>query len=75
MEKAGFGRRFVSIMLDWALAVGVANLFTQGTSLKTAVIRQAVFFGHITVMTYLTQSSIGQSLANIKVVEVETGNR
>ena len=62
-------------MLDWLIAVGVANLFTHGTTLKTAVLRQAIFFAQITVMTYLTQSSIGQSLFNIKVVDYQSNDR
>ncbi|CAB4536772.1 unannotated protein [freshwater metagenome] len=75
MEKAGFGRRLGAIMADWVLAVGITNLFSQGLTMTTALLRHAVFFGVILLMTYLTQSSIGQRIFSIKVVDADTGGR
>ena len=75
MEKAGFGRRFGAIMADWILAVGITNLFSHGLTMSTVLTRHAVFFAEIALMTYLTQSSIGQRIFSIKVVDMETGDR
>ena len=75
MEQAGFGRRFAAVMVDWILAVATTNLFIQSLSVGTAVTRQAVFFAEIAIMTYLTQSSIGQRIFLIKVVDNQTGDR
>jgi uncharacterized RDD family membrane protein YckC len=75
MEKAGFGRRFGAIMADWILAVATTNLFIHGLSLSAALTRHAIFFAEIALMTYLTQSSIGQRIFSIKVVDMDTGGR
>jgi uncharacterized RDD family membrane protein YckC len=75
MEKAGFGRRLGAVMLDWILAVASTNLFVHGRSLSTSLTRQALFFAEIALMTYLTQSSIGQRIFSIKVVDFQTGGR
>ena len=75
MENAGFGRRFGAVMLDWVLAVASANLFVHGQGLATSVTRQALFFTEIALMTYLTQSSIGQRIFSIKIVDAATGDR
>jgi uncharacterized RDD family membrane protein YckC len=75
MENAGFGRRLGAVMLDWILAIATANLFLHGRSISTSLTRQAVFFAEIALMTYLTQSSIGQRIFSIKIVDVQTGER
>ena len=75
MENAGFGRRLGAVMLDWILAVATANLFVHGRTLSTSLTRQAIFFAEIALMTYLTQSSIGQRIFSIKIVDAASGDR
>ena len=75
-EKATFGRRFVAVTLDWFMAYGVALLLVPASSRTIHNLRLpqlAVFFVEITVLTSLTQSSAGQRLIRLRVVDANTG--
>ncbi|MEI8066896.1 MAG: RDD family protein [Actinomycetes bacterium] len=75
-EKASFGRRFVALTLDWFMAYGVAILLVPAASRTVHNLRLpqlAIFFVEITVLTILTQSSAGQRLIRLRVVDADTG--
>ena len=70
MEKAGYGRRFAAISIDWAIASFPAALVIplQSSALGPSLMRLGVFVFEVALLTALTGASAGQRLMRIKVV-------
>lgn len=74
--SAGFGRRIGAILIDWIAStlvalvwLGAGSYATQEFSLTTL----GIFFGEITLLTWLTGGSFGQRVTGIRVVSVDGG--
>ena len=66
MEKAGAGRRFLAIFIDWTMCGIVANLIGfQSRQLSVLVI----FFIEVSILTTLQQASAGQRILRLRVVD------
>jgi uncharacterized RDD family membrane protein YckC len=70
VEKAGFGRRFVAISIDWAIATFSSALIIplQSSSLGPSLTRLGVFILEVALLTALGGASAGQRIVGIKVV-------
>ena len=70
VHKAGFGRRFLAISIDWAIATFSAALIIplQSSSLGPSLIRLGVFVLEVALLTSLGGASAGQRIIGIKVV-------
>ena len=69
MVKAGTGRRFLALMIDWLMCLLIARLVGFGsTSLSTLVI----FFIEVSILTTLQQASAGQRILRLRVVDFTT---
>lgn len=69
-SRAGFGRRFLAILIDWCLASLTSLLFipTLTSELLPLVIRHLIFIFQVALLTALTGSSAGQKLFGLRVV-------
>jgi uncharacterized RDD family membrane protein YckC len=66
MVKAGTGRRFLALLIDWLMCLLIARLVGFGsTSLSTLVI----FFIEVSILTTLQQASAGQRILRLQVVD------
>jgi uncharacterized RDD family membrane protein YckC len=73
---AGFGRRAVAILIDWVASMLVALVWLGGESYATTQYQfttLAVFFGEITILTWLTGASFGQRLVGIRIESIDGG--
>lgn len=70
MVKAGYGRRFLALSIDWALATFSAALFIplQSSSLGPSLTRLGVFVLEVAVLTSLGGASAGQRVMNLRVL-------
>lgn len=70
MERAGYGRRFVAISIDWAIASFSAALVIplQSSALGPSLMRLGVFVFEVALLTALTGASAGQRIMKLKVV-------
>lgn len=70
MERAGYGRRFVAISIDWAIATFSAALVIplQSSALGPSLVRLGVFIFEVALLTALTGASAGQRVMKLKVV-------
>lgn len=70
MEKAGYGRRFAAISIDWAIATFSAALIIplQSSALGPTLVRLGVFVFEVAVLTALTGASAGQRVLRLRVV-------
>ena len=70
MEKAGFGRRFAAISIDWVIATFSEALVIplQSSSLGPSLIRLGVFVLEVGLLTSLGGASAGQRIMKIKVL-------
>ena len=69
-DRAGLGRRFLAITVDWGLAFLTSALFLslQDNQLDAALIRLGIFVLEVSLITALTGSSMGQRLFGLRVV-------
>jgi uncharacterized RDD family membrane protein YckC len=66
MVKAGTGRRFLALLIDWLMCLLIARLVGfSSTSLSTLVI----FFIEVSILTTLQQASAGQRILRLRVVD------
>ena len=73
---AGFARRAVAILIDWIASMLVAILWLGSDHYATTEYQfttLAVFFGEITILTWLTGCSFGQRLVGIRVRSIDGG--
>jgi len=70
MERAGLGRRFAAISIDWAIATFSAALIIplQSSSLGPSLTRLGVFVLEVALLTSLGGASAGQRIMKIKVL-------
>ena len=81
MEQARFGPRFIAIFLDWTAANFIASFVAQLLHIHShskgsgvfQLLTLLVFLAEVAILTALTQSSMGQKLVRLKVVDAETG--
>lgn len=66
MENAGLGRRFLALMIDWAMCSVVAGLIGFESKSLTVLI---LFFIEVSVLTTLQQASAGQRILKMRVVD------
>ena len=66
MVKAGTGRRFLALLIDWLMCLLISGLAGFGSrSLSTLVI----FFIEVSILTTLQQASAGQRILRLRVVD------
>ena len=70
MERAGLGRRFAAISIDWAIATFSAALIIplQSSSLGPSLTRLGVFVLEVALLTSLGGASAGRRIMKIKVL-------
>lgn len=71
--KAGFGRRFLALTIDWFMALFIATLVTPKVNGAAQFFPLFIFFIEVCLLTILTQASAGQRLLGLKVVDFTTG--
>lgn len=66
MVKAGTGRRFLALLIDWLMCLFISGLAGFGSrSISTL----AIFFIEVTILTTLQQASAGQRILRLRVVD------
>ncbi|MFM8193205.1 MAG: RDD family protein [Actinomycetota bacterium] len=70
MVTAGYGRRFIAICIDWAIATFSAALIIplQSSSLGPSLTRLGVFVLEVAVLTSLGGASAGQRIMKLRVL-------
>ena len=70
MKQAGYGRRFIALCIDWALATFSAALVIplQSSALGPSLIRLGVFVLEVAVLTSLGGASAGQRIMKLRVL-------
>lgn len=67
---AGYGRRFLALIIDWVIAVGLGALFFNGSEIAPLLI----FAGMHILMIGLLGTTIGKRIARIQIVKVGGAN-
>lgn len=73
---AGFGRRALAIVVDWTASMLVALVWLGADQYATTEYQfttLAVFFGEITIFTWLTGASFGQRLTGVRIRSIDGG--
>jgi uncharacterized RDD family membrane protein YckC len=66
MVKAGTGRRFLALLIDWLMCLLISGIVGFGSrSLSTL----AIFFIEVSILTTLQQASAGQRILRLRVVD------
>jgi len=66
MVKAGTGRRFLALLIDWMMCLLISGIVGFGSrSLSTL----AIFFIEVSILTTLQQASAGQRILRLRVVD------
>ena len=73
MKQAGLGRRFLALMLDWAMSSIVSGFIFAGSLGHGQFARLGIFFIEVWILTALTQASAGQRIMKLKVVDFQSG--
>jgi len=70
VERAGYGRRFLAISIDWAIATFSASLFIplQSSALAPTLVRLGVFVLEVALLTSLGGASAGQRILGLRVL-------
>ena len=74
-EDASQGKRFIAICIDWAIAWSIATLLTPSLIPESSFSTLFIFFVQVLLVTYLLQSSMGQFLVGIKIIDKNTFGR
>jgi uncharacterized RDD family membrane protein YckC len=74
-EEASQGKRFIAICIDWAISWSMATLLTPSLIPKNSFSTLLIFFIQVLLVTYLLQSSMGQFLVGIKIIDKNTFGR
>jgi uncharacterized RDD family membrane protein YckC len=75
LPEATLGKRFLAICIDWAIAWSISTLLTPNVIPETSISTLVVFYFEVLILTYFMQSSMGQFLVGIKIVDKETHGR
>ena len=75
LEDASQGKRFVAICIDWAIAWSIATLLTPSLIPESSFSTLLIFYVQVLLVTYLLQSSMGQFLVGIKIIDKNTFGR
>jgi uncharacterized RDD family membrane protein YckC len=75
LPEATLGKRFLAICIDWAIAWSISTLLAPNVIPETSISTLVVFYFEVLILTYFMQSSMGQFLVGIKVVDKETHGR
>jgi uncharacterized RDD family membrane protein YckC len=75
LPEATLGKRFFAICIDWAIAWSISTLLTPNVIPETSISTLVVFYFEVLILTYFIQSSMGQFLVGIKIVDKETHGR
>ncbi|WFP15482.1 RDD family protein [Citricoccus muralis] len=67
---AGYGRRFLALIIDWVIALGLGALFFNGSEIAPLLI----FAGMHILMIGLLGTTIGKRIARIQIVKVGGAN-
>ena len=66
MVKAGTGRRFLALLIDWLMCLLISGIVGFGSrSISTL----AIFFIEVSILTTLQQASAGQRILRLRVVD------
>jgi uncharacterized RDD family membrane protein YckC len=66
MVKAGTGRRFLALLIDWLMCLLISGIVGFGSrSISTL----AIFFIEVSTLTTLQQASAGQRILRLRVVD------
>ena len=70
LSRAGYGRRFLALWIDWLIALFSAGLLIPlfSSSLSATPTRLSVFFLEVSLVTSLGGASIGQRLLKLRVL-------
>jgi hypothetical protein len=72
LEKAGTGRRFLALIIDWLMCLLISSLVGFGSrSISTL----AIFFIEVSILTTLQQASAGQRAPAVEVCRARAGSR
>ena len=74
-DQANFQRRFLAIVLDWFMCLGIAHLFTRNLIGGAQFLPLAIFFVEVAILTALQGASAGQRIVRIRVVDAVSGGR
>ena len=66
MEKAGLGRRFLAILIDWTMCSIIADFIGFESKSLTVLV---LFFVEVSILTTLQQASAGQRILKMRVVD------
>jgi len=66
MVKAGTGRRFLALLIDWLMCLLIARFVGFGS---TSLITLVIFFIEVSILTTLQQASAGQRILRLRVVD------
>ncbi|CAB4696189.1 unannotated protein [freshwater metagenome] len=69
MEKAGAGRRFLAILIDWTMCSVIASFLGFESKAFSTL---AIFFIEVSILTALQQASAGQRILKMRVVDFTT---
>jgi uncharacterized RDD family membrane protein YckC len=74
-EDASQEKRFVAICIDWAIAWSIATLLTPSLIPESSFSTLLIFYIQVLLVTFLLQSSMGQFLVGIKIIDKNTFGR
>jgi uncharacterized RDD family membrane protein YckC len=74
-EDASQGKRFIAICIDWAIAWSIVTLLTPSLIPESSFSTLLIFYVQVLLVTYLLQSSMGQFLVGIKIIDKNTFGR
>jgi uncharacterized RDD family membrane protein YckC len=74
-EDASQGQRFIAICIDWAIAWSIATLLTPSLIPESSFSTLLIFYVQVLLVTFLLQSSMGQFLVGIKIIDKNTFGR
>jgi hypothetical protein len=74
-EDASQGKRFIAICIDWAIAWSIATLLTPSLIPESSFSTLLIFYVQVLLVTFLLQSSMGQFLVGIKIIDKNTFGR
>jgi uncharacterized RDD family membrane protein YckC len=66
VEKAGTGRRFLALAIDWMMCYLISSLAAFGSRPISTLV---IFFIQVSILTTLQQASAGQRILRMRVVD------
>jgi len=74
-DQAGFNRRFLAVLLDWFMCLGIAHLITRNLAGGAQFLPLGIFFIEVGLLTALQGASAGQRILRLKVIDASSGGR